>query len=412
MGRASYTLIITNPAGSSIIADPIGHADPERNTPGHTKIDIKPRHNEAGFGEFTTTALPSVLAAVNTPDARVIVRRTLEDGTGATSVEMCGPVELPENGYQAIRDGSDGPGVVSVKFADDRVWPAYRLVYPTPTLPATGQTVTARYVITAVNPETAMYALANLNAGPGALTTRRIPGLTMAAAANLMPGVTVSASFTRDTILTDALREVARLAGGTGLGFRIDQVGSGLVFKVFKPADLTSSVVFSRPMGNIGELTYAQAAPTCTVAIVGDATAGTGRVVKERINTGAHTAGWTRREVFVDARGAANAAELDQAGDEALKDGGPKTRFAFTAIDTPQLRYGYAFTIGDQVSAQPYAGGPFVSALVLGADITVTPERGEVIVPIVGSDNDVLLDAKAAEIRKLWRTIARMQGAL
>ncbi len=411
MPKARYDLLITNPSGSTIIADPIGHADPVTNKPGHSKIELKPRHNEAGFGEFTVSAAPWILAAVGTPDARVVVQRT-DETTGLVSRPFTGPIELPEDGYSIARDGTDGYGKVTVKVTDDRVWAGYRLVYPDPAQPSTNQTTTARYTVTSLNPETVMYSLANLNLGPGALVARRLPGLTMAANASLLPGVTISTSFTRDTVLSDALREVARLAGGNGLGWRIVQTSTGLQFQVFKPVDRSSSVVFSRAMGNIREVTHSQSAPTATVAIVGDATAGTGRVIRERINTGAHTAGWNRRETFVDARGAANSTELDQAGDEALKEQGPQARFAAKVIETAQNQLFVHFDIGDVVSGQPYDGGPFVSALVLGADIMVTPQRGEVKEPIVGTDNDLLTDAKAAEIRKLWRTIGRMQGAL
>lgn len=410
MRRARYDLMITNQAGASIIADPIGHADPVSNRPGHSRIELKPRDNEAGYGEFTVSAAPWILAAVQTPDARVVVRRT-DEPSGDLRIEMAGPIEDPENGYLVSRDGTDGYGTVTVRFADDRVWAAYRLVYPNPAQASTGQTTTARYALAAVNAETAMINLANLNLGPGALAARRLTGLTVAASAGLT-ATTVTTSWTRDTVLSDALRDVSRLSGTPGLGWRIAQVSTGLQFQPFKRADLTNSVVFSRPMGNIRELTYSQSAPTATVAIVGDATAGTGRVIKERINTAAHTAGWARREVFVDARGAANAGELDQAGDEALTEQGPATRFSCKVIQTPQLRYGFDFPLGATVSCQPYENGPFLSALVLGADITVTPQDGEVVEPIVGSDTDVLADAKAAEIRKLWRTIARLQGAL
>jgi hypothetical protein len=410
MPRAHYDLLITNAAGSEVVTDPIGHADPTTNKPGHSRLELKPRHNEAGFAEFTVSAAPWILNALYTPDARVVVRRT-DARTGLVTRPFSGPVEVPENGFAVDRDGADGFGTVKAKLADDRVWAGYRLVYPNPAQAATAQSV-VRYTITAQNPEAAMLALANLNLGPGALAARQLPGLTIAANANLLPGASVSASFTRDTILSDALREVSRLAGGTGLGWRIVQAGSGLRFELFKPVDRSTSIVFSRLMGNVRELTYSQSAPTCTVAIVGDATAGVGRVIKERANAAAAAAGWVRREVFVDARGAANAGELDQAGDEALKEQGPVSRFACKVIETPQLRYGVDFDIGDQVSAQPYAAGPYVTALVLGADITVTPEAGEDVVPIVGTDNDVLADAKAAEIRRIWRTLARMQGAL
>lgn len=415
--RADYTLLITSSDGAGILTDPIGTSDPTSGKPGHTHIECKPRHNQAGTGSFTVTALPDILAAVNTPDARVVVRRALEDGSGLVDVEMSGPIEMPAHGYQAERDGADGPGTVTVQFTDDIAILADRLVYPNPAQAATAQTTTAKYTISGVNPETAIWDLVNLNAGPGALTARRTTGLAMAAQLGMYAGTTIAKSWTRDTILTDALRDVDQAAKDAGrplgVGFRVVQVGAGMVFQTYQPQDLSASVVFSRPMGNVTAIDYSLTAPKVTVALVGDATAGIGRVVRELPNTPAITAGWRRREAFVDARGAVNVAELDTEGKKALAENGPKTRAQVVAVETPQTRYGYDFTRGDQVSVQPYPGGPFVTARCLGADITVTPEAGEVVNPIIGTDDDgIAVDAKAAEIRALWRAVGKLQGAL
>jgi len=417
MGRsAEYTLLITDPAGDQVIADPIHVGDPRTGDPGWSEIRLGPRLNETGSGTFTCSARPALLAAVNDPDNRVVVLRDHPDG-GATTIEMAGPIERPKHPYQAARDGTDGPGLLTVSFADDLELLTDRLVYPDPAQPSTNQTTLTRYAITAQNAEDAMRALVNLNAGPGALAARQTPGLVLGADNGILPGVTVSTSFTRDAVLSDALREVARLAGVAAATaprvprFRIIQGTNQLEFLVTMPADLTDSVIFSRELGNIAELEYEPEAPINTVAIVGDATAGTGRIVKERANADAHTAGWRRREVWVDARGAANATELEQAGDAALEEGGPKTRYVLQAIETPSTRYGYDYVIGDLVGTEPYAGA-FVPAVVFGADITVTPSRGEEVKPIIGVEGDQITDRKAAELRRIQRRLAALEGAL
>jgi hypothetical protein len=414
--RAEYTLLITDPAGASVVTDPIEVGDPRTGAPGWAEIRCGPRLGEAGAGTFVATARPDVLAAVNEPDNRIVVLRETPEG-GTPTVEMAGPIERPKHGYQAARDGTDGPGKVTVTFADDLVLLAERLVYPDPAQPATNQLTLTKYTITAQNPEDAARALVNLQAGPGALTVRQTPGLVLGADNGLLPGTTISTSFTRDTVLADAVREVMRL-GGVAAGiwprvprFQIIPANGQLEFVVTLPADLSGSVLFSRDLGNISESDHDPEAPTDTVAIVGDATAGTGRIVKERINTAAHTAGWRRREVWVDARGAANAAELEQAGDEALAAGGPKSRFTLQAIETPSTRYGYDFGIGNMVSVEPYPGA-IISALVMGVDITVTPKRGEEAVPIIGVQGDQIADRKAAEIRQILRRLAALEGAL
>lgn len=417
MGRpAEYTLLITDPAGDQVLVDPVHVGNPRTGQPGWSEIRLGPRLNEAGAGTFTCSARPDLLDAVNTPDNRVVVLR--DDPAGGSSlVAMAGPIERPKHSYEAARDGTDGPGLLVVTFADDLVLLAERRVYPDPAQPSTNQTTVTRHTITAQNPEDAMRALVTLNAGPTALLDRRTPGLVLGTDNGILPGVTVSTSFTRDAVLSDALRELARLAGvaaGTTPRvprFRIVQGTNQLEFVVTMPADLSGSVVFSRELGNVASLDYEPEAPADTVAIVGDATAGVGRVVKERTNAGAHSAGWRRRELWVDARGAANATELEQAGDSALDEGRPKTRYQLVAVDTPHTRYGYDFTIGDLVGTEPYAGA-FVPAVVFGADITVTPTRGEETRPIIGVEGDQISDRKTEEIRRLQRRMAALEGAL
>lgn len=409
--RPEYTLIITNPAGSQVV-DTIGEPDPQTSAPGWSEINLKPRHMVVGYGDFTCAATPAILTAVNTPENRVVVLRE-EDGAGA-SVEMCGPIESQPTGYQAERDGDDGYGQVTVRFASDDARLADRLVYPNPAQASTAQTV-VRYAIAAVNPEDAMRALFNLNAGPGALTARQFPGFVLGTDNNLLPAVTVSTSFTRDTVLTDALREVSRLSAGgnngLGLGYRLVQVGAAIQFQVFAPRDLAGSVVFGRDFGNVDSLDYEPTAPTDTVAIVGDATAGVGRVIRERINTAALTAGWFRRERWVDGSGAANATELDQTGDKALDDGGATYKVSVVARETPDCRWRYDFGPGDRASVQ-VAPSAFVSALVQGADINVTGDKGEVVKPIVATSAESLLPATALEIRRIWRALNAKSGAL
>lgn len=413
--RAEYTLLITNPAGSEVLCDPIEVGNPRTGEPGWSEIRLGPRLNEVGTGTIACTARPDILAAVNQPDNRVVALRETETGDEPT-VELAGPIELPKHGYQAARDGIDGPGLLTVTFADDLVLLAERLVYANPAVAATAQTTT-KYTITGQNPETAARNLVNLNAGPGALTARRTPGLVLGPVNNVLAGVTVSTSFTRDAVLADALREVVRL-GAVAAGIwprrprlRVVPVNNQLQFVVELPPDLSADVVFSRELGNVDESEYAPEAPTDTVAIVGDATPGTGRVFKERINTAAHNAGWRRREVWVDARGADNAAEQEQAGDEALAEGGPKNGYTLKPIETPQTRYGYDYPLGALVSAEAYPGA-FISAVVTGADITVTAEKGEQVAPIIGVEGDRITDRKAAEIRRILRRLSAIEGSL
>ncbi|WP_431935789.1 Gp37-like protein [Micromonospora sp. RP3T] len=417
-GQAEYTLLITTPDGSQELCDPIEFGNPRTGESGWSEIRLGPRRNDPGTGTITCAARPDVLDAVNVPDARVVARRETLTGDEPT-IEMAGPIELPDGGYEARRDGLDGWGTLAVTFVDDLVLLAERLIYPDPARSATNQTTATKYTITAQGVEAAIRAVVNLNAGPGAHTSpdRRTPGLVLGPVNGILPGVTVSTSFTRDAVLSDAARTLAQL-GAESAGIlprvprlRVLPVNGRLEFVVELPPDLSDTIIFSRALGNVQAMRYAPEAPRDTVAIVGDATAGVGRIVKERTNTAAHAAGWRRREVWVDARGAANATELEQAGDLALTEGGPRTGFTLEPIETPNCRYGYDYPIGALVSAEAYEGGPFIPAVVMGADIVVTG-KGETVTPIIGTEGDQITDRKAEEMRRLMRRMAQVEGAL
>ncbi|WP_030560023.1 Gp37-like protein, partial [Streptomyces exfoliatus] len=88
------------------------------------------------------------------------------------------------------------------------------------------------YKISAVVAETAMRTLVNVNAGPGALASRKNALLTLAANGNRGPAIT------RQLNQFDSLFAVLQdIANAAGLGFRVAQVGSGLQFQVYEPVD-------------------------------------------------------------------------------------------------------------------------------------------------------------------------------
>jgi len=409
MARVDYQLLVVDKTGSTVLCDPIGVGSPALGKPGYSEITLGPRHLEVGFGQVTVTPNPDLIDAVNTPDARIVAVRDSDEAD--TRIAMSGPIESQPLGYAAERDGTDGPGTLTVRFADDLAQLADVNVYPDPANASTAQTV-AKYAISNANPEDAIRTLINLNCGPGAIAARQISGLTLGPDLGLMSGVLVSTSFTRATALMDAIREVSRLAGGNGLGVSAVQLmGTGTLVSVYQPTDRTSTVWYGRDFGNVLTLNFEPTAPTCTVAIVGDETAGPARIIRERVNTAAHAAGWRRRELFVDGRSAANLTELDQLGDKALADGAPKYTVSITAKETPDQQYGLHVLPGDLVSVV-IASGLVLEQVCAGADIKVTPDRGEVVTPLIGVDPAVLADGKATELRRIYQRLAAIEGAL
>lgn len=419
--QPDYLILIMSPDASTILADPLGPAaysmvpadpaDPTsplrvdffRGAIGWRTINLGPRSKQAGTGSFTALADAALMVALTIPEVRAVVVR--EPDGDASYIEMAGPVENVELDYQAGIDGTDGPGTVQVTFSDDLSSLAYRLVYPDPTEPADDQPVT-KYTITTTNAEDAARALVNLNAGPGALTARKYAELALGADHGV--GTSISTSFVRSVTLMDALRSVLLLGGN--LGMRATQDDDTVRFEVYEPQDRSATVWFSRALGNIRDLKFTWAAPTATVAVAGDDQAGVDRIVVERSNSAALSAGWRRKELWVDARSAANLAEVQQAADEALADTGPTVKVSVTAVETPSQRYRANFGIDDTVSVEVYDGF-VIQEIVRGVDITVTPDAGEVITPLIGVE-DTDIDLKAAEITRLKRRLAQIEGAL
>ncbi|NIL57087.1 siphovirus ReqiPepy6 Gp37-like family protein [Salinispora arenicola] len=369
---ARITLLITD-RNLTVLGDPID---------GWTDLDVTVRFNEPASGSFTAPAYPALLQQIRGTALdelrRVVVIR---DGQifAAGPIEREGPEVWSADGGQ-----HSDPGTITVYFADDLARLVGRHTYPDPTAAATGQTSTARWTSTG-NAEDIMRALVNVNAGPGALTTRRIPQLVLGADQGVGSTITFG---TRFEALGDALRSAA-IAGG-GLGFRTQQVGNTIEFQVYAPVDLTSgaaAVRFSRGLGNLRSYSYIREAPTATTAIVGGKDVGTSRVIVERTDTTA-VAAWERMEVFVDRRQSddvpGSTDELDQAGDEALTRASARARLSSVTVDTPTQRYGQHYQLGDRVTMQLLSGAE-VSDVVRVVHLQATPQSGEIVTALVGS---------------------------
>jgi len=343
----------------------------------YTDLSAEITFNGVGSGQFAAPADPGLLDALS-PGATVSVAR---DGVWWSG----GPVEGPGD-----MDWSPGEGVglVTVRWATWESLVAPRLVYPQPGVAADSQTATA-WTATAANAETVMRNLVNLNAGPGALAARRVPGLLLGALASVGGNVTVSSRF---EALLDVLRRVA--SAGGGLGFRVVQDSSDLLFEVYETADRSSSVRFSRSLRNLERLTLRPESPRSTVAIVGGEGSGGTRTIVERQNTAALSEGWLRSEEWVSHSGTgATSAELAEVGDAALVEHGPSTGMSCVAVDGPHARFGVDFAVGDLVSVEVGPGAGVVD-VVSSASLTSTADAGTRVVVGVG-------DRKRSTVRQL-----------
>lgn len=371
------TILITD-VNLTVVGDPIT---------AWTEIDATVRFREPATGSFTAPARPEIMAQLSAGNRVAVIR----DGA-----EFCsGPYETSAYTWSV---GAD-PGEVVVTFSDDLALIAGRVTYPDPTLPATDAGQPAQYTATSTSAETVLRNLVNLNAGPGALTARRVPSLALGSVASVGSSITYS---TRWEPLGDALRSVA-IAGGD-LGFRTARNGAAIEFQVYSPADLTSLVRYSRGLGNLRSVQYERSAPTVTAAIVGGAGEGDARVIHERTQTG-----WWRSESFIDQSGTEDTAELDQAGDEALTEGAESVRLATVTIDTPTQRYGIHYGLGDRVSVE-VPPGVEVADVVRSVHLQATPDAGEIVTAFVGSANASVDPEWVRRLRSLDRRLSYIEG--
>ena len=359
---------------------------------GWTSVEVDLRFNEPGGGTIVAPASADLLDRLQ-PGNRIVVVR---DGAvfAAGPIEQIGPYEWAASGEHSP------PGTIAVTFAEDLALIVARDTYPDPALTATNQTTDARWTATDLAGQI-MLDLVDVNAGPSALTVRRVPRLITGAGAGL--GTTVEFG-TRFAPVGDELRSLA-IAGG-GLGFRSRQVDDDIVFDVYDPDDKSASVRFTPGDGSVRSFTFSLAAPRANAAVVAGSGEGTAREFVERTSAD----GWPRMEAFVDQRQAESTTELEQAGDEALADGAPTAEVTAELVDSDLRRFGVDFGLGDLVSFAPLPGFQVIE-VVLAAKLTATAKESEVVSVSIGntaasnSDPDWL-----RSVRDLSRRVGRLEA--
>lgn len=279
-------------------------------------------------GTWTLTVVDDDLSRTVVEGWRVIIR----DDTG----HVCSGPVLSYGG-----DVTDG--TLTLSGIDDTGLLGYRVVYPDPSKTATAQTTDAyfKYKAAASN---VIDRLVRLNAGPGAITARRVPGLTMVAASGGNLGATVSVNA-RYTNLLEEARSLARLGGVTFWAAQAeDSTQIRFYFRV--PTDRSRWIRFSRDDGGLTGGTYSIAAPTVTAVLVAGQGQGTARTIKEHTQS---TVWGQRVEAFQDRRDTDDAEQLKQAGTETLAEGAASASCTVEVTEMPGLVYGVDYQLGDTV---------------------------------------------------------------
>ncbi|GAA0423902.1 siphovirus ReqiPepy6 Gp37-like family protein [Streptomyces luteireticuli] len=374
----------------------------------YTSLDVIVRHLDVGAW---TLALPA-----DHPHARLL---TIGGGVviwaeGSPRPLLTGPVTAVRHEW-SNSTGTDG--LMTVTGVCDNHTLAGRLAFPDPArAPDTGD---GRYGTDywAYGPAPAgdiIRALVDVNAGPGALPDRRVPGLDPGPRTGL--GSTTRARLRFDTLLA-ATQE---LATASGLSVRITQPDPSvpqLRLSIGRVRDLSRSVRLSPDLGNLASYSYQLTAPRTTRTIVAAQGKGKDRFFWQWTTPSAER-DWGGRitETFVDQRDSQTPAKLNDTDEQfkalhtsaanALQQGGAQAELTLAPIDTEAMQYGVDYTVGDTVTVTTTTGTDLVYP-VREVHIADSAESSTVQAT-VGTESATQTPALYRQVRRLWQAVHQL----
>ncbi|MGW0705083.1 siphovirus ReqiPepy6 Gp37-like family protein [Streptomyces sp. NPDC002643] len=346
-------------------------------------MDAEDVHNNVGTWKLQINAEHPLAAVLSTPGAGIIV-------TGPTDVLFSGPVTKTETAVTA----TDPLGTLTVEGVDDTIILADMLAWPEPSNGDPATQIRA-YDDRTDTAESLMHYYVNANCGPSAPANRRRAGLIM------------GTNGARGSILSKAARfqqlgELCKeLAEPAGLGFRIVQRGSNLVFETYAVADRTKEARLGVVNNTLAGQRVSVSTPAKTRVIVGGDGDGSNRlfVGVDNADSVAAETDWGRRiESFIDERSSTDTAELTQKGTEALADGGTTVKAAQAVpMEDSALDFGRDWFLGDKVSV--IVGGSEMAAVVTGMVLKVDSD-GYRLGATLGDPTPLSPQAAAASAQK------------
>ncbi|MFD3638197.1 siphovirus ReqiPepy6 Gp37-like family protein [Streptomyces griseus] len=361
----------------------------------YTSLTVIPRYN--AIGSFVLEISADSGKANLLAEGNGLIIRTA-DGTLVDS----GPIRTVD--WSRSKDDS-GEGKLTVGGVSDTEVLARYTCWPAPgsTIGSQADTV---YKISGVVAETAMRALVNLNAGPGALAARKNVLITLATDGGR--GSAVTRQLNQFDGLLAVLTDIANAAG---LGFRVVQVGSGLQFQVYEPTDRSGTARFAFDLGNLTDANYTTTPPTCTRAVVVAGGQSSPRQCKTYDRADPLFPDLVI-EQFVDLTSVDTASvdlvpQMDQAAEEALTAGAGQGSLAISPIDIPLLQYGRDYQVGDTVSAK--VRDSWMTDVVREVTLACTAGEGATVKAAVGSSDG---DGTVARIYKYLAQVKKDVGRL
>jgi hypothetical protein len=375
--------------------DPAGHRAAEVDD--YTELKLTPVYNDVGTWEITMNRGAAQAANLTSPLWGIIVCRN-------NSVIFSGLMN--HSAHAVDRNTSPPKNEVVITGLTDDAWLSRRVVSPSPTESQPPYTVQP-YDVRTGQASTILRQYVDVNAGPSAISPRRVTGLTIGT--DPLIGTTVSGNGRWDSNLLQFLQP---LASAGGVGFRIIQVGTGLQFQVFAPTDRSASVNFSLALGNLSGFTYDSTAPVNNYSFVGATGTGTTRVLKEFPDSAA-IATWGRIEgPLVNQSGTTDPTHIAQAGADALTQGSEQATLTITPVETSTLLYGVHYFLGDKVTVQlegpansPYAGEGRIVDTLRSVEIHLTPDGPQTVNPTIGT-------AARKDVLRIIRAVRDMQKRL
>jgi hypothetical protein len=304
---------------------------------------------------------------------------------------------------------------LTVQGEDDNALLRTRLALPSPLSPAGGP-YTQDYDDHSGPVETVARGFVDRNLGPSAVASRRIPDLILDP--DLARGPNVRGIPDRYTNLLPFLQE---LVTGTGVSFRVVQVGQQRVLRFYEGRDLSAQVVFGIDRGNLLSYSYATTAPDANYLYAG----GQGDLAARQIVEGADLASvesYGRREGFLDERSAPDATYLTQKIGGQLVERGANSGLTIEPIDGPDSRLGLDYWLADIVSVRlrdphgnPASSGSQTAATitdrVLAVKVTEDEHGRESLSPIVASDGANLTGLSLVpRLRRVFRSVTRLES--
>jgi hypothetical protein len=361
----------------------------------YTELKSTLTYNDVGTWELTMDRRVPLVPYLTSPMYGIIVYRN-------NNPVLSGPTTQAAHTV----DAKQGTNSVVISGLTDDAWLRRRVVSPSPSESVPPYTVQNSDDRTGIA-STVIRQYVDVNAGPGAISTRRVAGLTMAA--DPVIGSTVSGRGRWDASLLQFLQP---LAAAGGVGFRIVQVGNGIQFQVYAGVDRSATVAFSTALGNLAGFTYQNEAPTSNYAYVGASGTGTSRILGEYGDDTA-IASWGRIEgPLVNQGGTTNPTEIAQAGADALSQFSEQATLTLTPIETPTLQYGVHYNLGDKVTVQlegpansPYGGTGRMADILRSVEIHLTPDGPQTVTPTIGT-------AARQDVVRIIRAVRDMQKRL